>query len=103
MKGKTPEELKPDADWLRDQPRADWLGNNAAFVCPGCNHVFIVTRAGGTMLDKRQEKQGERVCPVCKKYKARITGGRTTAAKGGKNKDGKTIRARIALVARGAK
>ena len=101
MKGKTPKELKSNADWLRDQPRIDWLGNNAAFVCPGCEHVFIVTRAGGTMLDKRQGKQGERVCPVCEKYKAHITGGRSTAAKGRKNNSREVIRAWIAPVEEG--
>ena len=95
VKGKTPEELNPCADWLRDQPRIDWLGNNAAFICPGCDHVFIVTRAGDVMLDKRQDKQGERVCPVCKKYKAYITGGRSWAAQGRKNKAGEVIRAHI--------
>ena len=98
-KGKTPEELKPDPDWLRDQPRVDWLGNNAAFVCPGCAHVFIVTRAADQFVDKRQKKSGEQVCPKCEGYKARITGGRSTAAKGEKNKrSGEVIRAWIAPV-----
>jgi len=37
----------------------DWQGNNAAFTCPLCSKVFIVS---GSRVHK-----GERKCPACEK------------------------------------
>ena len=41
-----------------------WNGNNAAFTCPVCSQVFIVSGFS--------DKKG-RACPVCKKSIAFIT------------------------------
>ena len=48
----------------------DWEGNNAAFTCPHCRKVFIVS---GTRMHN-----GERKCPNCEKSIGRISmkGGR---------------------------
>lgn len=43
----------------------DWYGNNAAFTCPHCNKVFIVS----ALLNK----QG-RECPKCSKSTGHING-----------------------------
>ena len=40
----------------------DWEGNNAAFKCPHCDKVFIVSG----MLNR-----GERKCPSCSKSTGR--------------------------------
>jgi len=53
---------------------ADWNGNNAAFTCPVCSKVFLVTSfnsLGETGLQ----------CPGCGKSTAYVTG---SAAKDGK-------------------
>ena len=89
----TVEHLNPDAESLRDRPDADWIGNNAAFVCPVCKHVYIVTGAGegrgGREMDL-QPNPNMRVCPKCGKSTAYIPpGGRKNALKG------KAERARI--------
>ncbi len=52
-----------------DPDSMDWLGNNAAFTCPLCNKVFIVSSA----FHKKP-----RPCPKCKKSKAYVSGGRNT-------------------------
>jgi transcription elongation factor Elf1 len=46
---------------------ADWHGNNAAFTCPVCAKVYIVTT-----LNKEGTKG--RDCPGCGRSKAFITG-----------------------------
>ena len=45
----------------------DWEGNNAAFACPSCAKVFIVSE---------RIHNGERKCPECGQSTARIEGGR---------------------------
>jgi len=45
----------------------DWEGNNAAFKCPHCNKVFIVSG----MIHK-----GVRSCPECGKSIGKCKGGR---------------------------
>ncbi len=40
---------------------ADWYGNNAAFTCPVCGKVFIVS----AVLNEKGKKKGERECPGC--------------------------------------
>jgi predicted RNA-binding Zn-ribbon protein involved in translation (DUF1610 family) len=45
----------------------DWQGNNAAFTCPLCRKVFIVSG--------RLHKQG-RQCPECGKSTGFVKGGR---------------------------
>lgn len=47
----------------------DWEGNNAAFTCPVCGKVFIVSTAP-------QLHAGKRECPKCGNSSAEITGGR---------------------------
>ena len=44
----------------------DWAGNNAAFTCPQCGKVFIVS--------KLLHKEG-RNYPECGKAKGTVTGG----------------------------
>lgn len=52
---------------------ADWEGNNAAFTCPKCKNVFIVSEllhrsANGVF--------GQRACRRCAQSTARVSGGR---------------------------
>ena len=44
---------------------ADWHGNNAAFTCPVCSKVFIVS----SFTDRNGRK-----CPGCNKATAFVTG-----------------------------
>jgi len=44
----------------------DWVGNNAAFRCPLCQKVFLVSQF---------LHQGGRRCPKCAKSIGRVTGG----------------------------
>lgn len=46
-----------DRDDLRKDE--DWVGNNAAFTCPHCGTVFLVSG--------RQHGDGRRRCPGCEK------------------------------------
>jgi hypothetical protein len=55
-------ELNPGALELNE----DWEGNNAAFACPVCQKVFIVS---GFM------HKGVRECPHCRKSVGRVEGG----------------------------
>ena len=45
----------------------DWEGNNAAFTCPICGKVFIVSA---------RFHKGGRSCPGCGKSKGRCNGGK---------------------------
>jgi hypothetical protein len=45
----------------------DWEGNNAAFTCPVCSKVFIVS---GHL------HSGSRECPICGKATGNVTGGK---------------------------
>lgn len=47
----------------------DWEGNNAAFTCPSCKKVFIVSAL---------MHEGHRVCPNCGKSTGRVHGGKQT-------------------------
>ena len=52
----------------------DWEGNNAAFRCPVCQKVFIVS---DTRMHIGPEKEkGYRKYPSCGKSVGRISGGR---------------------------
>jgi hypothetical protein len=55
-------------DWHRHKEH-DWQGNNAAFACPDCGRVFIVS---GQIHDGRRRCQ-------CGKWEAVIVGGRKSA------------------------
>ncbi len=44
----------------------DWYGNNAAFSCPLCGKVFIVSQ----MLKEKGSENGHRKCPSCKETTA---------------------------------
>jgi len=44
----------------------DWHGNNAAFTCPACKRVFIVS----AIIDR-----GSRKCPKCEKSEGFCSGG----------------------------
>jgi len=46
-----------------DDEQHDWVGNNAAFTCPVCNNVFLVS--------EHMNPHG-RKCPSCKKSIARV-------------------------------
>ena len=48
---------------------ADWHGNNAAFTCPVCSKVFVVS----SLIDKNGRK-----CPACNKATAFVTGSSKT-------------------------
>ena len=50
----------------------DWAGNNAAFTCPLCGQVFIVS---GLL-----HKQG-RACPNCGGAKGFVEGGRKSGGR----------------------
>ena len=52
----------------------DWEGNNAAFRCPTCNKVFIVSDT--RMHVGPNGEKGYRDCPRCGKSNGRIKGGR---------------------------
>jgi len=41
----------------------DWYGNNAAFSCPLCGKVFIVS---AMLRDKGEPRKGMRKCPGCR-------------------------------------
>jgi len=43
----------------------DWLGNFAAFTCPLCQKVFVVSGL-----------YGDRSCPKCGKSRASVQGGK---------------------------
>lgn len=55
-------EINPKAVALDE----DWAGNNAAFTCPKCGKVFIVSQ----LLHKNG-----RDCPRCGKAKGLVSGG----------------------------
>lgn len=50
----------------------DWEGNNAAFTCPICGKVFLVS---GLLHD------GVRACPKCGKSEAHVDGGKKSGGK----------------------
>jgi hypothetical protein len=51
----------------------DWEGNNAAFQCPVCKKVFIVS--AGIHVGPGGEK-GWRKCPACAKSIGHVSGGK---------------------------
>ena len=71
-------QLSPAPECLDANSEVDWLGNNAAFKCPVCGNVFIVSNFRNADLP-RQPKKGERECPRCKMSVARVTVGRQKA------------------------
>ncbi len=52
----------------------DWEGNNAAFRCPLCEKVFIVSDTRMHVGPKGEK--GYRKCPNCSKSIGRVKGGR---------------------------
>jgi ribosomal protein S27AE len=69
-------EIDPgDGAQARDE---DWEGNNAAFTCPRCGKVFIVTNIPGP--PKSHIDQSKRECPVCQKSTGHVTGGKKGGA-----------------------
>lgn len=62
--------LTPDA-LAQDE---DWEGNNAAFRCPMCGKIFIVSNT--RMHVGPNGEKGYRVCPKCGKSVGRVRGGR---------------------------
>lgn len=52
----------------------DWEGNNAAFQCPVCNKIFIVT--DNPIVPKSHDARGVRRCPSCHKSTGNCHGGR---------------------------
>ena len=55
------------------QQDEDWEGNNAAFTCPVCQKVFIVSLHIHVGPEK---EKGYRKCPACGKSVGRVNGGR---------------------------
>ncbi len=70
---------KIDRNSIRDDE--DWEGNNAAFTCPVCKKVFIVS----ALLH-----QGRRTCPnpKCRKSVGWVRGGRLSGGDAGIEWDG---------------
>ena len=66
----TTRSLDPN-DLRRDE---DWEGNNAAFACPACKKVFIVSNT--RMHVGPDGEKGYRKCPACGKSTGRVKGGR---------------------------
>ena len=58
----------------------DWVGNNAAFTCPSCAKVFIVSQ----ML----HREG-RDCPMCQGSRGHVKGGAKSGGKAWLVVDGK--------------
>jgi predicted RNA-binding Zn-ribbon protein involved in translation (DUF1610 family) len=56
-----------DPDTAKHRDDEDWEGNNAAFTCPACRKVFIVSEP---------IHKGSRPCPRCGKSIGHINGGR---------------------------
>jgi len=54
---------------LEKRTEHDWVGNNAAFTCPFCRRVFIVS----AMLHRNG-----RPCPGCERCTGHVIGGRNT-------------------------
>lgn len=52
----------------------DWEGNNAAFRCPPCGKVFLVSDTRMHVGPKGDK--GYRVCPSCGGSIGRVSGGR---------------------------
>lgn len=52
----------------------DWEGNNAAFKCPVCQKIFIVSDT--RMHIGPNKEKGCRKCPSCEKSVGRVSGGR---------------------------
>ena len=65
IKNLIPDDLKQDEDWE---------GNNAAFKCPVCQKVFIVSDT--RMHIGPDKEKGYRKCPACGKSVGHISGGR---------------------------
>lgn len=61
-------ELIADAS-LEKRTNCDWVGNNAAFTCPLCQRVFVVS----AMINR-----DGRLCPDCGKSIGHVNGGRNT-------------------------
>ncbi len=55
------------------QDDEDWEGNNAAFTCPLCQKVFIVS---DTRMHMADGQKGVRKCPSCNKAVGKVNGGR---------------------------
>ena len=47
----------------------DRFGNNAAFCCPICGKIFVVS----AFLKERGGLEGQRECPKCHRSVARVT------------------------------
>ena len=76
-------ELSNDEGKLRESRDYDWEGSNAAFKCPSCGSVFLVSgfvHAIGP-IPKGGTPKGKRACPKCGKSVARIEGGRDSGGK----------------------
>lgn len=61
-------DLHPDHLALHE----DWEGANAAFTCPSCNKVFIVSK---------QIHRGARACPNCGRATGHVDGARKSNGK----------------------
>ena len=67
-----------DPNSLRQEE--DWEGNNAAFICPLCQKVFIVST--WIHVSPAGEK-GYRKCPKCGKSIGHVKGGRKSGGTAG--------------------
>lgn len=67
--------------WAATDPDSAYEGNNAAFVCPHCKHVFIISAAIHPTKGGTQGRDGQRACPSCGKSTGHVAGGRNSGGK----------------------
>jgi hypothetical protein len=67
----------PKKPYSPSDPEMDYVGNNAAFTCPHCRKVFIVSAAVHPTPGGTQGHDGQRRCP-CGKSTGNVAGGKNT-------------------------
>jgi len=65
----------PTKQWSAGAKDMDYVGNNAAFTCPACGRVFLVSAAIHPTPDGQQGHDGRRKCPWCSKSEGHVAGG----------------------------
>jgi len=65
--------------WRAGASDMDYVGNNAAFTCPACAQVFLVSAALHPTPGGQQGRDGRRKCPGCGKSEGNVSGGAKSA------------------------